>query len=407
MNRLYFIKDGKHCLLNGGRVDELPDGILDGYVRRAAESARRNEWKTSGEGAKFTGTYVAGADPQSRIQSIRASVNGLGEYGGALYFSERIDGVSGIYKKISSTDTSEAIAISSNDRAYLAFDMFDGRLAVSVMSAGEAHIGISSLPSFDIRTVTEGSSVELDPVWSRTERDMIYFSSAGLPQFDSSDMEEAPPMTPAAIMNAMNSSAAPVRRGPSSICRLKLSDGELETLLEDERFDFVKPFSAPDGSLYCVKKPYSAQSEGNNSLGCAADILLLPVRLIKALFGFLSFFSIKYSGTPLSGGGIRAKNKDAGQIRIDGNLINAEKELKANAKDENPGIIPKSFELLRIAPDGTQTTLRRGVLCYTLDDAGNVVYSNGKYIIRLNADGSETRLAAADGVTLLKYLPVG
>ena len=64
--------------------------------------------------------------------------------------------------------------------------------------------------------------------------------------------------------------------------RLKLSDGELETLLEDERFDFVKPLSAPDGSLYCVKKPYSAQSEGNNSLGCAADILLLPVRLIKA-----------------------------------------------------------------------------------------------------------------------------
>ena len=43
MNRLYFIKDGKHCLLNGGRVDELPDGILDGYVRRAAESARRSE----------------------------------------------------------------------------------------------------------------------------------------------------------------------------------------------------------------------------------------------------------------------------------------------------------------------------------------------------------------------------
>lgn len=397
--KLYFIKDGKQFLLDK-EPRELPDGIRDGYLRRTAESARRREWKVSGEGAKFTGVYEPGSDAESRVASVRAAVNGLAEYCGALYFSERIDDVSGIYKKISSDDRSEAIAVSSNDRVYLGLDIFRHRLAVSVMRAGEAHIAVGDLQSFDLSEVTEGHTLELDPVWSRTEPEVLYFSSAGLPENPGEPSE--PIMTPAALMSAMNRpKTAP--RGPASLCRLDLRSGEFTALLEDERFDFVKPLSAPDGSLYYLKRPYGAEKQ--TSGGCLADLLMLPVRLARAVLGFFNFFSLKYSGSPLTSQGEKAKNRDAGQIFIDGNLINAERELKANSGDPSPGFIPKSWELRRLK-NGSDELVRGGVLCYTLAPDGNIVYSNGKYIIRRAPDGAEETLAKVDSATFLKYLDV-
>ncbi len=399
--RLWLIKDGKQYLLDGA-VKELPDGIRDGYIRRAAESARRKEWKTTGEGAKFTGTYEPGCDAESRAP-VNAFVAGFSEYNGAVYFSERIDGVSGIYKKISADDHSEAIAVSSNDRIYGAPDIFRHRLAVPVTQAGEAHIAVSDLPSFDLHIVTEGNTVESDPVWSRSEPDVLYFSSAGLPEGTPGERQEEASaiMTPASLMNAMNRPSS-ASRGPASLCRLDLRSGEFTTIFEDTGFDFVKPYAADDRSLYYIKRPYSQNAPRG---GCLTDILMFPVRLVKSLFGFLSFFSLKYSGTPLSSGGTKAKQKDESQLFIDGNLINAEKELKANRNEKAPGIIPKSWELRKLSKDGRDELIRGGVLCYTIDENGKVVYSNGKFILRID-DSGEEKLAAGDGVSYMKYFDI-
>ncbi len=396
---LWLVKDGRQYILDGS-LRELPDGIREGYSRRAADALSRREWKTTGEGAKFTGAYDPG-DASGRVV-MSSAVCGFAEYDGAVYFSERINELGGIYKKLAPDDRSEAIAVSSNDRSYGGIDIFDGRLAAAVCRGAEAHIAVSELPSFDMSAVTEGNTIEADPVWSRVEPRVLYFSSAGLPE--GSELEEAPMrmMTPADVINLMGQSAS-VEKGPSSICRLSLDSGEFTTLLEEDGFDFIRPLATSDGSLYYIKRPY--QSSERSQKGCLSDILLFPVRIVKALFGFLSFFSIKYSGSPLSSGGSKAKQRDERQLFIDGNMIDAERELKANRNDPNPGVIPKSWELRRRQPDGRDELICGGVRCYTLEEDGCVVYSNGKHIIKLTEGGAK-RLADGEGVTLIKRLGI-
>ena len=77
--KLWLVKDGKLAAVDGGVVNELPDGIRAGYTRRIIDSAKRREWKTTGEGAKFAGTFEPGADAESLADSIRASVTGIAE----------------------------------------------------------------------------------------------------------------------------------------------------------------------------------------------------------------------------------------------------------------------------------------------------------------------------------------
>lgn len=385
---LWVIKDGKLAMVNSGKIEELPDGIRAGYIRRTLEAAKRREWKTTGEGAKFTGTFAPDA---AQMSSICANVSGIAEYGDAVYYAETIDSISGIYKK-TSADEAEGIATSTNDFAFNGLDIFRHRAVTSFSSLG-SHVAVADLPGFDFSEVTEGNTIESDPVWSRSEPDVIYFSSAGLPERNDAPSETI--LTPAAIMSAMTECPT-ASRGPASLCRLDLKSGEFETILEDDNFDFVKPYPAPDGSLYYIKRPYSQNTKKS---GCLFDALMLPVRLLKALFGFLSFFSLKYSGTPLSQGNTKAKNQDAGKLFIEGNLIDAERELKANSGEKAPGIIPKSWELHKRLPDGSDSVLKRGVLCYAVC-AEKLVFSNGRYL--LTAD--DEIIAKGDGVTLIKEI---
>ena len=51
-----------------------------------------------------------------------------------------------------------------------------------------------------------------------------------------------------------------------SINRLNLSDGELETVLHDEQYDFFMPQPDHAGNLYCIRKPH--REEVQNKATC-------------------------------------------------------------------------------------------------------------------------------------------
>ena len=132
------------------------------------------------------------------------------------------------------------------------------------------------------------------------------------------------------------------------------------------------------------------------------DTLLLPFRLVMAIFNFFNIFSAKYSGKTLTRAG-DVKNRDEQKMRIDGNLINAEAELKANRDrgDRNPGIIPHTWELRRRRADGNDELVRRGVVAYRVDKNGDILVSNGTAILRMTAEGQEEKLVDAPHVTFI------
>ncbi len=400
-----YIAGGKLYSYCDGNVSEIRSGVLDSYITKVKESAARNEWKHSGSGAAFTGAFVPRSDAESRVKSIFSRITCASKHGTDTVYSLTIDNTTGIYKKSDGNDT-EGVVISSGNTTYHDFDIKDGRMVVTAAFAGESHIGVIDIGNSDCKIFTEGASWDSQPVWSAINRNRIYFCCAGLPI---DNRAEKPPQQNHMDYNHMmmqmfTEPPSTSQRGPSSICLLDISEGSLDEILSDNRFDYTRPQSLADGSLYYIKKPYSDTTSTSNPLGCLGEILMVPIKLLGALFGFFNVFSAKYSGKTLSKS-FGTKNRDEDKMFIEGNLINAEAELRANRNrgEKNPGIIPHTWELRRLDANGNDTLIRRGVVAYRVDEAsGNIIFSNGSSILMLDKNGKEEKLTSAAQVTFIR-----
>ena len=398
----HYISNGKLWHYNDGKTTELRSHILDSYIEKVKESAQRSEWKHSGEGAMFRDAYIPGADAESRVSAVNSRIFCADMYDGSHIYSLAIDRNTGIYRRTDGEKT-DGIVISSGDNSYCDFDIMNDRMVLTSAFAGESHIGVLKMGSTDCRMYTEGSTWDSQPVWSMTEDDIVYFCSSGLPENNTSERPERPMDMQQMAVRMFTSAPQPKKRGPTAICRLDIAHGELTEFIEDEKYDHIRPQSLPNGSLCYIRRPYETES-APQTLGCLGDLFMLPVRLLSALFGFLNVFSAKYSGKTLSKT-YGAKNPDEQKLFIDGNLINAEAELRANrtSGDKNPGIIPRSWELRCRLPNGDDRLIKKGVAAYHIDTTtGDIIISNGSAIIKIARDGSEEKLLSAEQVTFIR-----
>ncbi len=398
-----YIANGRLYTYANGKSSEITSRVLDSYLKKVRDTAGRNEWKYTGEGAAFRGAYQPGMDAESRVSSVSSHIFCADTYNGELVYSLMIDRSSGIYSRREDSDT-DGIVISSGDTAYRDFDIDGKRMVLTSAFAGESHVGVLDIGSTSCRVYTEGHTWDSQPAWSATDANKIYFCCAGLPLDDGEKEKIEPTMSYAQIMTHMFTSVrTSALRGPSSICLLDIERGDMDELLCDDRYDYTSPQSTRDGSLYYIQKPYKQQENGGDGLGCFLDALALPFRLVGALFGFLNVFFAKYSGKTLTNS-VGTKQRDEEKIFIDGNLINAEKELRANKShgDANPGIIPRTWELHRLGADGSDTLIKRGVIAFRVCEGGDILVSNGSAILRIGTDGKEEKIVAAQKVTFIK-----
>ena len=384
------------------KCEEIKSRILESYTEKIRETARRNEWKSTGSGAMFMGEGMVTASPDTAARDINVIVDSVIEDNGLAVYSMTLDSVSGIYTH-SDDGGSDGIVISHAERSYSQFDMNEDRIVVSEIDGAEAHIGIIKKGSTKCETLTEGESRERWPSWSRTKKNRIVYSGCGLAITKNS--EEPAPMMPFFLKSTPGSTCV---ESPYYICALDLDSMELSELVIDDsqRYSYIKPFEAADGYLYYIKKPY--KDEEKQSGGCLSA-LLAPFKLLGALFGFLNIFTMKYSGQTLTNGrgGSKAKNKSEYDMFIDGNLINAGREIERNQKsgDKFPGIIPRSFELCRrLGADGREEVIKRGVIAYAVDRSGVIYCSNGNHLLKLTPNGNrfdESVLAKDKAITFV------
>lgn len=401
----HYIADGKLFLHTDTGDRELVSGVYTDYVRKVRDSASRNEWKTQGAGAMFTGSFQPGQDANTAVSAIRARITSAAEYNGSTVYAIDIDGVSGIYQ-LSETGGGDGIVQSNATQNYGDFDILGEKMTYSSAFGGQSHIGSRTMMRNDSCIHTDGESWDFQPVFDRTNPNRIYFCSSGL-KIDTNAPENSAgrPATMLDFYRAMTEAPASDVRGPSALCLLDTAAGTLDTVLESNSQDYLHPQSMPDGSLWYIRRPYKPETgSGANPFGCLLDILLLPVRLLKALFGFFSLFSMKYSGEPLAGNDV--KNKSEKQMFIDGNLIDAEKAMKENAKrgEETPGIIPKTWELHRLSPDGNDVLIRKGVTAFRVLDDGAVLFFNGSCVLlrtETNGKVTEKKVSPAQRVTFI------
>ena len=392
------------CLdLTTGKSRELKSQLRESYTEKIRENARRNEWKSTGSGAMFMGEASPMENPEAAVRNINSTIHAIFEYNDEVLYSMTLDSVSGIYSYTDSSDK-DGIVISGNNVDYSHFDIKDRKIVLSEGSGLQNHIGILENGQNTCEILTEGESREKWPSWSKLDKNRLIYSGCGLAiTRDGSNSSSRPFL---GMMPDQNVTSCV--EGPYSISAFDLSSMELYDLIEDktQKYSYVKPTETDDGYIYYIKKPYGQNEK--ERVGCLSA-LLAPFRLIAAIFGFLNFFTMKYSGNTLTNGkgATKSKQRSEAQMFIDGNMINAEKEMERNQKsgDKFPGFIPRSYELCRRrGPNGDEEVIKKGVIAYAVDKHCNIFCSNGSHLLKLTPNGSkydETMITKEKGISFI------
>jgi len=372
-HEVFYVSGGNLYRAANGNSKRIPCGAIDNYRQTVMEIHKKNEWKTQGSGAHFMGAAVPRLEERDINTSVEAVVSTSDE---RLIYASTLETDCAIYAKSlrNPEDAEEYITRLVNTRIYYMDYDPAGKMIVVSASEGyfEKHLALCGEEKANYRMITEGDCVDITPSFSHKDNNIIYFSSAGF---------------------YIDRNRGGAKYSSYALCMYDLSLNELCEVLSEEKYDYIYPQQAADGKLYCIRRVKQTSGGSGQSL---LDIILAPFRFLRAVFGWANLFSQRYSGESLikgKGGPNPAKDREKSEreIFIEDNLINVEKTIKENrlAGEKYPGIAPKSWELVSVGADGSVEVIKRGVLNYTFDNDGLLVYSNGRYILRDQPEGEE------------------
>ncbi|HEX4073368.1 MAG TPA: hypothetical protein VHX68_19460 [Planctomycetaceae bacterium] len=252
-----------------------------------------------------------------------------------------------------------------------------GTFAMSVSHADATkHLSVADPDGRFPTQVTAGDTVDEQPRWTHEESRRLVYQSSALVRDD-------------------NGSA--IGLGPYSIQRLDLDYQAIEEILALDDHDLLQPHAAADGSLYFVRRPYAPFRRPNTIGTDLQDVVLFPFRLARALFFFLNFISMMFSGKPLrtAGGPERPGMPDTRLVMLWGQMIDTRKKMSERSKNADAGLVPRNWELVRRTADGQETVLQNGILTYDVDADGNLISTDGQRIF-LQASGGPVRELTRD-----------
>ena len=388
MDDTILFNDGTRiCMLKDGVRTDMESAYIENYIKNTRKASDRNAWKSQGFGARFRGDGIPDRLPDENIPS---SVNGFAfEDDDTFFYSLDIGEMSGVFRKRKdSGGDDESHVVHAQDQKFYGMDFSpaDNLLALSVQAdAFSRSVAVLDSHTHDYRLLTEGDSLDDSPFFSRTARDIVLFSSAGIGRDRGGNFTEY---------------------GSSGIYSLNIFNNDIEEVLTKPGKSLFQPKEDADGNLYFIEAPAVKKHSVWDIL---LDILMIPVRLVMALFNFLEFFSVLFTGKGFSertGGSNPARKDDlnAGKIFVEGNLVDADKNFRKNQRKRNEyaGIVPNSWKLVRREPGGRETQLFSGAVSYDIMPDGSIVLTNGKNIILLGSDGKSKKLCDAALCTRVK-----
>jgi hypothetical protein len=366
-----YISRGKLYLSENASAFRLIESTFVSQLKSRLQSIqKKQEWKTSGAGAMFMGVWRDSSGSDSINLDERFTGFTDCEENNNFIYSIQTNSMGGLFR-YDTTDHSE-LRLMHREHFHISdlnYNSQTGMMACSLSSSnGIANIGVMALKKNFINEVTEGDSFDEAPHWIPGAENELVFHSAGI---------------------GRNSEGHFVGRGNFSIIRLNVATGNIETILESPKYDYLAPQYNEKGELFCIRRNYdSAWMKGATLSSVMKDTVLFPIRLGRAVVHYLNFFSMLYTKKPLiTAGGIDKKGPDPRSMFLYGRMVDIEKEMKKAGKANPEGnIIPSDWEFLKIGLDGKETILDRRVASFDISGK-DVVYTNGTKIFRLK-DGS-------------------
>lgn len=373
--RFAFLSQGKLFVSRPGAAPALIDSTFGQELRETHQRIQqKNQWKRNSSGAQFA-AWGGGAnfDPAS----VPVQISGItgGGKASSLVYALNTDTFGGLF----SYDLEEKTELRLFHKNDFSLHEVHRHPVDSTTYAccreyrdGSARIAVSESEGRRLSDVTEGDSRDESPAWIPGRERSLLFQSAGMGRNQNGDL---------------------VGLGPYSIQSLDLVSGRHETLLEDDRIDYLSPRMDEAGNLYCIRRPYEDPTQRRASFSTfMLDIICFPYRFLRAIFCFFDVFSKLFTGKALANsrqapGGTR--NADLKRMVLYGRLLDVEKAQQS--KQGAPGeqsLVPKTWELIRVSPDGKKDVIDSGVMSFDLLPGGALLICNGSAISTLSKDGS-------------------
>jgi hypothetical protein len=345
-------------------------------IDRASVIQERNAWKTKGTGAQFMAGRMLWAGGDRDPMEITQAVTGVsrGTRQGEFLYSLASDEVSGVFAlRNQATDEQRLFHTADFRISQLNAYPSEDRVACVVQHRDLSNIAVMRGNGSDLTDVTQGDSIDRAPSWVPGPGTELIFQSSGI----------------ARNQQGVNTGVSPAR-----IEKLNLESGEILTLVQDETCDFLDPHMDAKGDLYCIRKPYHSLHPSFNPLRALLDLVLFPFRVLFAIFQFMNFFTMRYTGkTLVTSGNARQKQADLRQMMMLGNLMQAQRDAEKSAERDREGLVAKSWELIKKTGNGELQVLERGVLSFDLCDDGAIVFTDGSRVFLRQPDGKKEKLA--------------
>ena len=377
-----YLAEGKLYLAAPGRKPEpIESHFAQEMLDRQERNRQRHDWKQSGMAWNLTRAVPGVPAPNGPVRPIRFACLARARDGaGELAYALQTDVVGGLFYWERKTGYERRLFHRADFQAIdLACHPGDGTLAVAVrMEDGAVNVAVMKPDGKGLREVTAGDSTDECPAWvpGPHGRHVLVYQSAGL---------------------GRDAQGMAVERGPYAVFELNTDTGDMKTLLEAEDKDFLSPRVGADGALYYITRPYQPLRVPVSPLKVAKDIVLFPFRLVLAVVHFLDWFSMVFRRKPLlTAGGPPKEGPDARYMMLWGKLVDAEQLHREQSRGDVRGaaLVPKTWTLRRLKPDGTDETLATHVVSFDLCPDGSVVYTNGAGVYHLDVAGRRTEVCA-------------
>ncbi len=238
---------------------------------------------------------------------------------------------------------------------------------------GTANIATMPVDAVHLGEVTEGDAIDLAPKWIPGSRKAIVFQSAGV---------------------SRDNAGYVIEHRHSTIEQLDFDTHEVNTLVSDPQYDLLAPQMTADGTLYYIRRPYLPMRQRVRFGQTLKEVLLMPLRLLAAIFEWLNFFTRRYTGKALLMPH-QPPQRGLGQMLFLGRLVDVGAEVERNRNfgdPDSPALIPRSWQLVEQLPHQEPETIACGVLAFDVGADGSIVYSNGSAVYGIHPGGVAERL---------------
>jgi hypothetical protein len=351
--------------------------------QRVLQAQRRNGWKQKNTMANFLPAGMSG-EVTGAESSVQIAVQGVCPTSAdRLLYTLEAGEIGGIF-------TLEQLAVSADrsqqpkeKRLFHSADFKVDRVdyqplhkliaCAVVRKDGIANIAMMPADAVHLQEVTEGDSIDLAPKWIPGTRKAVVFQSAGI---------------------GRDRSGYIIEHKHSTIEQLDFDKQEVITLASDPKYDLLSPQMSAGGTLYYIRRPYRALRQRVRLTHTLKELLLVPIRLLAAMYGWLNFFTRRYTGKALLAPPPPQRTTDRHMFLL-GRWVDVTAEVERNRRfgdADSPSLVPRSWELIEQRPHQEPNVIAQGVLAFDVGLDGKLIYSNGTAVYGVHVGGIAERL---------------